>query len=182
MISRKQAVTLCETHFPRGPEKLAEGLGVSVRQEHLKGCDGWYVRTPRMAIVRLNSRNSRSDIVSSRSGAYGEKSAGETEANRLAAEFLLPVDSVRQVVTSTPVDGAALQRLSRKANVSAVMAACRVASLARQLGLDNAAVLGFEKGEPRWRWSDTPTWTSHITGECARACERTPVPPSSNWL
>ncbi len=174
MIRRAKAIALCEAHFPRGPEYLAEHLGISVREQQLEGCDGWCVRCRSFAIIRLNTANSggrqrftlaheishiilgtTGHIVGSRSGAYRAESDDETEANKLAAELLLPVDRVREVLTSTPVDAPTLRRLSRRARVSQVMAACRAASLAGAIGLDNAAVIGFEAGEPRWRWSET---------------------------
>lgn len=44
------------------------------------------------------------------------------------------------------------------------MAACRVATYAEELGLHNAAVIGFKEDEPLWRWSTTLRVTNDSSG------------------
>lgn len=172
MISRGDAVALCAAHFPAGPEALAGHLGVVVQRGSLDGCDGWCVEAAN-SIIRLNSRNSRGrqrftlahelshlilgsagDVVGSRSGAYRAESREEKDANQLAAELLLPREAMAGMRLRAPVDRSSLRRIARAADVTDVMAACRVATLARQIGLGQVALIGFESGRLVWRWSD----------------------------
>lgn len=174
MISRGEAVAFCAARFPQGPETLAERLGVIVRRSDFEGDeDGWCVRAEK-CIVRLNTRKSKrrqrftlahelshlilgteGDVIGSPSGAYRAETDEERQANRLASELLLPAEKVQGIGLSLPVDGPALKRIARRGRVTEVMAACRIATLAREIGLRNAAVIGFEGDEIAWRWSDT---------------------------
>jgi Zn-dependent peptidase ImmA (M78 family) len=55
MISVQQATEFARIHFPEATEKLAEHLGVSVRESPMDGCDGWCLTLGDRAIIRLNS-------------------------------------------------------------------------------------------------------------------------------
>ena len=59
MISAEAARRFAETHFPEAPEKLAEELGVSIRESHMDGCDGWCLTLDERSIIRLNSNQTR---------------------------------------------------------------------------------------------------------------------------
>ena len=174
MISKLEALACCARHFPKGPEALAERLGVPVIREAFKGSDGWCLRYRREARITLNSTSPRGrqwftlahelahvvlgtegDVLPPGAGAFCADTKEERQANRLAAEFLLPAGELKQLITGLPVDTAALKRIARKANVSPLMTACRVAALAKQIGLVNGAVVGFQGSEYRWKWSTT---------------------------
>ena len=88
-------------------------------------------------------------------GGFSLNTPEEKAASNLAAELLLPHFPVAKHAKAPPVDARTLQKIAKAAGVSVVMAACRVASLAPQLGLVNAAVLGFSNGVLKWTWSKT---------------------------
>jgi hypothetical protein len=81
-------------------------------------------------------------------------SHGERDADRLASEFLIPDDQLtRHLRSELPVHAKTLERLAKAANVSPVVAACRVVGATDTLGLHNAAVVFFVHGKERWRYS-----------------------------
>ena len=174
MITRPEALACCEQHFPNGPEALAEHLDIPVIREAFKGSDGWCLRYRKQAKITLNSTSPRTrqrftlahelahivlgtknDVLPAGAGAFYADTKEERQANSLAAEFLLPLPELRRLVTDIPVDIIALKAIARKANVSSVMAACRVAALPKSLGLINGAVVGFHGTEYGWKWSTT---------------------------
>jgi len=174
MITKPEALACCAQHFPDGPEELARHLGIPVIRQAFKGSDGWCLRYRKQATITLNSTSSRgrqrftlahelahivldtkNDVLPAGPGAFCADTKEERQANSLAAEFLLPLAELRRLVTDLPVDIIALRRIAKKANVSPVMAACRIAGLAKRLGLINGAVVGFQKNEYRWKWSTT---------------------------
>jgi hypothetical protein len=81
--------------------------------------------------------------------------AEERQVNNLAGELLLPETFVRQSLPAVPVVAAQLRKLARKARVSELMAAIRVANLAKQVGLINASVAFFRSESLEWNWSKT---------------------------
>jgi hypothetical protein len=56
MISDLKARQFAKLHFPEAPEKLAEYLGVIVRQSPMDGCDGWCLTTGAKTIIRINGK------------------------------------------------------------------------------------------------------------------------------
>jgi Zn-dependent peptidase ImmA (M78 family) len=170
MVSRDDALASTESRFPYGPEALAEGLGVKVERSPLVGCDGWCITDGSSTIIRLNSQSSlprqrftlahelahlilgtKPDIV------LDEFSHAERTVHSLAAELLLPGSHLRSLVGGMlPVDAECLKRVAKAAHVSETMAACRVAALADELGLVNAAVTAFdEEDKLLWTWAPT---------------------------
>jgi len=55
MISAGDARKFAEAHFPEAPEKLADELGISIRESPLDGCDGWCLTLEDRSIIRINS-------------------------------------------------------------------------------------------------------------------------------
>ena len=55
MTSIVQAKTFAEAHFPEGPERLAEKLGIKIHHGNLVGCDGWALSGPAGKLIRINS-------------------------------------------------------------------------------------------------------------------------------
>ena len=174
MITKPEALACCARHFPNGPEELARHLGIPIIRQAFKGSDGWCLRYRKQATITLNSTSPRgrqrftlahelahivldtkNDVLPAGAGAFFADTKEERQANSLAAEFLLPLTELRRLVTELPVDIIALKKIAKKANVSPVMAACRIAGLAKRLGLINGAVVGFQKNEYRWKWSTT---------------------------
>ena len=174
MIGKSEALACCVSHFPRGPERLAELLHVSVREASLKGCDGWCLRRGTDTIITLNGRDSArrrrftlahelahlvlgttAEVVVSSARLFSARAPEEKGANALAAEMLLPPERLAGMIKGLPIGAPALRRVAGAANVSEVMAACRVASLSARLGLKNAAVAGFVGEKLEWVWSST---------------------------
>ena len=174
MIGIEQAKRFAEDHFPSGPEKLAESLGINVFQGALTGCDGWVLAGPSGILIRLNSDASAkrrrftlahelSHLLLGVPTVVGESvydslksnNAEERKVNDLAAELLLPESIVRKYLPSVPIVAAQLQKLAEKAKVSELAAAIRVANLANTIGLVNASVVFFRDDRFEWHWSKT---------------------------
>lgn len=169
-----KALEFARQHFPKGPEKLAEYLKVDVQFSPLGGCDGWCLTAGRKTIIRVNDTRVKSSqrftlahelghlllgiptvVGETVEDMLGSDSAEERQVNELASELLIPTDEVTKRIGAPPVVAQALERLAKAANVSQVMAAIRVANLAEQIGLVNAAVIQFEEDEIKWMWSAT---------------------------
>lgn len=177
MIDVLEALRITEEAFPRGPEALADHLGIAVHHTAMVGCDGWCVQNSSVALVRINSRKPPTrqrftlahelahillgmppDILHFTPSMPDALNAPEERAaSNLAGELLLPMSQLREHTGSLPVDARALRKIAKAAKVSEVMAACRVASLATELGLVNGAVLGFSEDKLKWTWSKTLT-------------------------
>lgn len=175
MISIAGALEIAAKGYPKGPESLASHLGIAVLSCPLSGCDGWCIRSNDSAKIRINSKNAKSrqrftlahelthlvmghqsEVFSAEfAPSFGTVDATERIADQFAAEMLLPEGRLQALVRSVPVDAAALRRVARDANVSELMVACRVATLAPKLGLQNAAVVVFVGGTQKWTWSPT---------------------------
>jgi Zn-dependent peptidase ImmA (M78 family) len=174
MIDVAEALKIADENFPRGPESVAEHLGIRVIESLMTGCDGWCVRCGRTAVVRLNKASPSSrrrftlahelahlvldvapDICSFVAEPFGGARRTENAANHLAAELLLPESRLTSLIQSVPVDAATLKKVAKAARVSELMAACRLANLAQRIGLVNAAVVLFAEGSVRWTWSKT---------------------------
>ena len=169
-----QAKRFAESHFPKGPEALAEKLGIEVLTGPLAGCDGWVLSGPFGTRIRLNEASSplrRRFTLAHELGhlllgiptVVGESSyetlksnsAEERAVNDLASELLLPKSVVRQHCPVVPVIAAQLKKLAKVAKVSHLAAAIRVSNLAVEIGLVNASVAFFKDGEIEWNWSKT---------------------------
>lgn len=169
MISRAEAIQICAQSFPAGPERLADHLKVAVLTSPLRGVEGWCVRGVN-TVIRVNSESSafrqrftlahelahlilgtQPDVASE---PFCSISHEERDADRLASEFLIPDDQLtRHLRSELPVHAKTLERLAKAANVSPVVAACRVVGATVTLGLHNAAVVFCVHGKERWRYS-----------------------------
>ena len=175
-ITPAGAAQICHDFFPKGPERLAEMLGVVVHSMPLVGCDGWCCRGPAATVVCINSRalKTRQRFTLAHElahlllgsvpetmtrglelASFGGRSE-EAEANRLAAELLLPGARLSELLPKGPIDQWSLKRLAKKAAVSMAMAACRVAEFLRP-DQDRALwVVAVEGEKQRWRWPGGP--------------------------
>jgi Zn-dependent peptidase ImmA (M78 family) len=184
MISIDDAVELAGKYFPNAPEKIAEQLGVIVRESPMDGCDGWCLTSDDRTIIRINSRLYASSrrftlahelahlilgvptvVGESYQDMLGSDSEEERRVNDLAANILLPRDVVTASLPNPPVVAAALKALAKKARVSQLAAAVRVCNLANDIGLVNASVVLFDDGNIRWQWSPTLQMTNDTAAE-----------------
>src|SRR4051812_43513601 len=60
MMAIEEAKSFTRTHFPKGPEKLAEALGIKVHEAPMTGCDGWVLSGPVGTVIRINASISAS--------------------------------------------------------------------------------------------------------------------------
>jgi Zn-dependent peptidase ImmA (M78 family) len=174
MISVEKALQFARQYYPKGPEKLAEHLGVYVVSSALSGCDGWCLFHEDRAVIRISNRSVKlrqrftlahelghllldipSVIGESFSDILRSDDEKERSVNEVAAELLIPKDVVKSVVHDLPVVAAVLRRLAKQSNVSELAAALRIANLAEELGLENAGVVFFEGDTVSWQWSRT---------------------------
>jgi len=180
MLSRKTALAIARREFPNGPESLAKRLGAKVQLRPLGGCDGFcVVKGDRAAIFLNEAPNQPTGKLTSRQrftlahelghiilgvpSVFGETLSDmlssddedEKRVNALAAELLLPHSVVEWYVIELPVVAAVLKRLAKNACVSEVVAALRVANLAKELKLENASVVHFDGSRVKWQWSRT---------------------------
>lgn len=182
MIELAVALRLAEKHFPDAPEAIARLLGVKVAFCELDPeTSGWCVRRGLAAIIRINSTQPRGrqrftlahelahliqgthpHVVETRHRGLSEiRSEVEKPANGLAAQILLPLSHLKRLTPEPPlIDAPALEKIAEVTGVTTTMAACRVADLAVELGLHNAAVFAFTPdGKRRWGWPKTLTVT-----------------------
>lgn len=174
MMDVEAAKTFAEEHFPEGPEKLAEKLGITVRDSPLTGCDGWVLVHGKRIVIRINSESSatrRRFTLAHELGhlllgvptVVGETvfdslrsdSVEERRVNTLAGELLLPESVVRRACPAVPVVATQFKKLAKRANISELAVAIRVVNLAASIGLQNASVAFFKNGEVEWQWSNT---------------------------
>ena len=174
MISIEDAIALSYANFPNGPEILASRLNVSIRQSERVGGDGYCLAYNNRAIIRINSLrspNSRrftlahelghlllgipSIVGESVGDMLASNSAEERRVNDVAAELLLPKRVVAESVASPPIAARAIEQLAKKANISQLAAVLRICNLAKNIGLENAAVAQFQRDELVWIRTDT---------------------------
>ena len=197
MTAVEQSLAYARKHFPEGPEKLAEHLGVEIRLSPLSGCDGWCLSAGQRAIIRINSGIGKarqrftlahelghlllgvpSVIGESLGDVLRSGDEEERQVNDIAAELLVPRDVVQATVRDLPVVASVLRRLAKHAHVSELAAALRVANLAADVGLQNASVVFFEGDSVSWQWSQTlmtmPEQTAISLRDSAREASPSP--------
>lgn len=173
MIERSKALGLAERHFPRGPEEIAKQYNIPIRPKPLpRSVSGWCVRNRQRALIVINSNHpdvrqrfslahelahlildAPPHALQTPTAACEVFAEEEREVNALAGDLLLPLSHVRRLCPSPPLDARCVERIAERARVSLVAAGCRVAHLARDLNLENAAVIGFDGGTLRWTFS-----------------------------
>ncbi len=191
MMDIEQAKCFTEMHFPNGPERLATEMGIDVHEGPISGCDGWVLSGPAGVLIRLNSgasKNRRRFTLAHELGhlllgvptVVGEtvydslksNDAEERQVNELASELLLPKSIVQQALPSTPVVAEQLRKLARKANISELAVAIRVANLAKDVGLINASVAFFRDEVFEWHWSRTLTMAPEVATKLLEATKQ----------
>ncbi len=176
-LSLASARRLAEEMFPKGPEEVAEAMGVVVEHHRLKGTDGWCIQakghTPK---IQINSNSAKTrqrftlahelshlllgtdpEIVSQSILPFQSVKKEERAADALASELLIPLVHLKSLVSEVPVDAKTIKDLAKKADVSHMVAAGRIVTEATTLGLINAAMAVFRNNEFQWHWSTTLT-------------------------
>lgn len=187
-ITVARALDFAEDHFPNAPEKLAEFLGVEVRRSPLN-CDGWCLQIGEHSIIRINSdaadvrqrftlAHELGHLVFGIPAVVGEAiidvhpSANEEEkmVNSFAAQLLLPKKIAEKFIPEIPVTATVIKRISKKAKVSEVFVARRLASLAQTLGLKDALVIFYKNNTFEWQWSNTIGLKLGLDQEILKRC------------
>ncbi len=188
-ISVEDALLFAEDHFPNAPEKLIDYLEIEVKTSPLS-CDGWCLKHNNRAIIRINSEMSDvrkrftlahelghliydvPTVVGESVSPFGKRSKEERLIDKFAAELLLPVSKVTEYIQEIPVTAKAIQRLSKKAKVSDLAVALRIANLTNEIGLNDASVVFYENDVMQWQWSETLKLTGNANIEILEECSR----------
>lgn len=190
-LSVERALTLADEFFPRAPEKIVEQYSIEVRRSRLN-CDGWCLQLEDRAIIRINSAVSvvrqrftlaheLGHLILGIPAVVGEsvftidsrRSANEREVNKLAAKILLPASRIRDDLKEVPITAAVIEKLARRAKVSDIVVALRLANEAPSFGLTNAAVVFYSNDKMVWQFSEN-LWLSEdgpdeVLAECKKA-------------
>jgi Zn-dependent peptidase ImmA (M78 family) len=162
------ALGICRTNFPRGPEKLADQLRVVVEYFPLHGCEGWCVHGD-SAIVCINSNSppvrqrftlahelahlllhTATDV--SFLGDLGFTGDDEERSvNNLAAQMLLPAEVIREFVgQAIPIRKETVHGIAKAAGVSELMTVLRLQQLSENLSIKDSFVADFGR-ERNWQ-------------------------------
>ncbi|HEX8639200.1 MAG TPA: ImmA/IrrE family metallo-endopeptidase [Pyrinomonadaceae bacterium] len=187
-ITVEEALAFAEENFPNAPERLIEELGIKVKYSVIN-TDGWCIQG-QPPIIRINSNvppvrqrftlahelghliygiTSVADEVIS---PFVRKNKEERKIDKFASELLLPSLIVLEKIKEIPITAKVLQEFAKKAKVSQTTVALRVASLASQLGLNNASVALYVDDEIKWQWSETLRMTGETPAEILAECSR----------
>ena len=194
-ITIEEALAFAEENFPNAPERLVDYLEIEVKYSQIN-CDGWCLQHNDRSVIRINNEMSDvrkrftlahelghliygvTSIVGEFVNPFGRKSKEERKIDKFAAELLLPTSIVLDKIKEIPVTATALQRFARKANVSQSTVALRVASLATQLGLNNASVALYVDDKIKWQWSETLRMTGETPTEILTECANSSPNPA----
>ena len=168
----KRALEIAEENFPQGPEFLAKSLSIKVESSPLSGCEGWCVRRGDITIVRVNSTSiperqrftlahelahivlgsppDISPLMDDECSGVDYGSHEEEIVNNFASELLLPQNRLSSLISSTPVTGKDIEKVSKAGNVSRVVVMRRIVRLSSELGLVDAFVVDLADNKLRW--------------------------------
>jgi Zn-dependent peptidase ImmA (M78 family) len=189
-ITIAYALEFAEQNFPKAPEKLAEFLKIEVWRSPLN-CDGWCLQTSNHSIIRINSNapevrqrftlaHELGHLIFGIPTVVGESmlelqsSTNEEEkmVNSFAAKILLPQKIAKTYIPEIPITSAVIKRIAKKAKVSELFVARRLASLAPNLGLKDGLVIFYKNSNFEWQWSKTvwmnPKFAQELLAECLR--------------
>ncbi|MFO0830221.1 MAG: ImmA/IrrE family metallo-endopeptidase [Phycisphaerales bacterium] len=176
-LTLKDAKSLADECFPRGPEEIAEAMGVAVEYCPMTGTDGWCMqRKGHAPKIRVNATavkprqrftlahelahlllGTDPEIVSQSILPFQSVKKEERAADKLASELLVPLVHLKQIVKELPVDAKTIKSLANKGSVSDMVAAGRIVSEAAAIGLVNAGMAVFKDGVVQWCWSPSLT-------------------------
>lgn len=187
-ITVEEALAFAEENFPNAPERLIEELGIKVKYSAIN-TDGWCIQGQH-PVIRINSNASPvrqrftlahelghliygvTSVADEVISPFVGKNKEERKIDKFASELLLPTLIVLEKIKEIPITAKVLQGFAKKAKVSQTTVALRVASLASQLGLNNASVALYVDDEIRWQWSETLRMTGNTPAEILAECSR----------
>lgn len=166
MITQRQALDLCQQHFPDGLDRLVRESAIEVHEADLN-IDGWcYRRKNGIYVVFLNRNATKErrrftlahEIAHFLLGDgtspmalfknvlhYDPKSPEERAADDLASRLLLPTERVREFLGDYLVDYYTIKRLQSKAKVSDIAIALRLAKGEHEFALDEPTVVSCDR-------------------------------------
>ncbi|HWT01768.1 MAG TPA: ImmA/IrrE family metallo-endopeptidase [Pyrinomonadaceae bacterium] len=181
-------MALAEEFFPYAPERIAEQLKIQVRRSQLN-CDGWCLQADDNAIIRINSATTAARqrftlahelghlilgipavVGESMLGNANRRSAEEREVDKLAASLLLPESKVLNEIKEVPITAAVIKKIARRARVSDIVVALRLANAASVFGLANASVVFYSNDKMVWQFSESLTLTEEGSEELLEEC------------
>jgi hypothetical protein len=98
--------------------------------------------------------------------------------DKFAAELLLPTSIVLKNIKEIPITAKVIQRFAKKAHVSDLAVALRIASLTTEFGLSDASVVFYENNSLKWQWSETLKIKEDTPGELLLECEKYAANPT----
>jgi Zn-dependent peptidase ImmA (M78 family) len=189
-LSFDKALTLAEEYFPYAPEKIAELYKIQVRRSPLN-CDGWCLQVEDKALIRINSTSTVARqrftlahelghlilgipavVGESMFSSANRSSAEERKVDKLAASLLLPKSKVLNEIKEVPVAATVIKKLAKRANVSDVVVALRLANEASTFGLANASVVYYSNDKMAWQFSETLSLDEEYSEELLTACTK----------
>lgn len=186
-LSMERALTLAEEFFPNAPEEIVQLYKIEVRRSPLN-CDGWCLQLEDRVIIRINSETSvgrqrftlaheLGHLILGIPAVVGEsmfnkRNAKEREVDKLAAKILLPESRVRNDIKEVPITATVIRKLARRAKVSDVVVALRLANEASAFGLTTASVVFYADDKMVWQFSETLKLTEESPDEVLAACKK----------
>ncbi len=187
-ISIADALEFAEENFPNAPEKLAELLKIEIRRSPLN-CDGWCLQINNRSIIRINNNTPEvrqrftlahelGHLICGIPTVVGEStseiqhSTNEEEkiVNYLAAKLLLPQKKIKSFIPEIPITSTVIKKIAKKAKVSELFVARRLASFALDLGLKDGLVLFYENNNFKWQWSETVWMSPELAQKLLTGC------------
>lgn len=149
------------------PFQLAQDLGIKVKEDNFKGFDGALIKGGRKILILLNERMARNrkaftvahelghwyivehknkDYTCSSIGRYNSNEVTEQEADRFAAEFLMPRRPFKKIMENKTLSLPSITDIADYFNVSIQAAAIKYTQLAKA----SCAVILTDSGIIKW--------------------------------
>lgn len=187
-ITTAQALRIAEESFPNAPEELVRQLGINVRYSKLN-CDGWCLQLNNHSIIRINSEvasvrqrftlaHELGHLILGFPSVVGESvsafpvSASEEEklVNLVASQILLPEKILIEAISEIPITATLIKKLAKKAKVSELVVARRLATMAENIGLKGALVAFYKDSKFQWQWSETHKINEEFLTQILKLC------------
>lgn len=204
-MDRDEALEICDEYFPDGLERLVKELSVRVERTDLGDVDGWCYQLPDGGrVVRLSTDATKERqrftlahelahfILGSRPrtmalfwDVFNPRSPEERKADDLASRLLLPTRRVPENIDQYAIDYSAIKKLIKRARVSDIVVALRLAKSNNEFGLDRPTVVRFDDHKqingvvPQRRTVSTELVFS-LFDEASASQDRTAVRPATD--
>ena len=193
-ITVEEALSFAKDNFPKAPERLVEKLKIKVKYS-LINTDGWCLQGD-PTIVRINSKSSKvrqrftlahelghlifgiTSVADEDISPFVTKSKEERKIDKFAAELLLPESIVLDTIKEIPVTAKVIGKFAKTANLSSFTVALRIASLAKEIGLNDASVVCYKNDKMAWQWSKTLKLNGDTPEKLLAECEKAKPNPA----